>query len=84
MFNQSIVAKPSLVGRKRLARLTGERDSTIKHYTEVGLLPFQQAERGLARRYDAGEATERLREIRGLQAVGLSIEEIKQRLRRGV
>lgn len=80
MLNQLTAPNTGLVGRKALARLTGERDSTIKHYTEVGLLPFEQAERGLARRYDADEAAERLKHIRGLQAVGLSIEEIRNRL----
>ena len=34
-----------------LVRLTGVRYSTLKHYTEEGLLPFAQAEENLTRRY---------------------------------
>ena len=34
-----------------LARLTGVRYSTLKFYTEEGLLNFEQAEENLTRRY---------------------------------
>lgn len=34
-----------------LARLTGCRYSTLKHYTEEGMLPFEQEEENLTRRY---------------------------------
>jgi DNA-binding transcriptional MerR regulator len=68
------------IGRKALAELAGMRDSTLKFYTEQGLLPYHQAEPGLARRYDRDTAIARLREIEVLQAMGLSIEEIKARL----
>ena len=34
-----------------LARLTGCRYSTLKFYTEEGMLPFEQAEQNLTRRY---------------------------------
>jgi DNA-binding transcriptional MerR regulator len=80
MINRSAVERRGLVNRKTIARLTGERGSTIKHHSEVGLLPFEQAERGLARRYDVEETTGRLKDIRTLQTAGLSIEEIKERL----
>jgi hypothetical protein len=40
------------VGRKALAELAGVRDSTLKFYSEQGLLPYSQAGPGLARRYD--------------------------------
>ena len=34
-----------------LVRLTDVRYSTLKFYTEQGMLPFQQAEENLTRRY---------------------------------
>ena len=74
-------AKPKnkriLISRKQLARLTGARDSTIKFYTEQGLLPFTQAAAGLMRRYDKTTAKERLQEIRVLREGGLNIEQVK-------
>lgn len=69
-----------LIGRKQLAKLTGHRDSTLKFYSEQGLLPFEQAGQGLARRYDLELAGNRLREIEDLRQAGLSIEQIKTRL----
>ena len=68
-----------LVGRKQLAKLTGYRDSTLKFYSEQGILQFNQQGRGLARRYDRRQATERLHEIETLRLLGLSIEQIKAR-----
>jgi DNA-binding transcriptional MerR regulator len=68
------------VGRKALARMAEVRDSTLKFYSEQGLLPYEQADRGLARRYDPKEAIARLREIKKLRDLGLDIEQIKERL----
>ncbi len=68
------------IGRKALAELAGVRDSTLKFYSEQGLLPYSQAGAGLARRYDRDEAIARLRDIQALQAMGLDIEQIKARL----
>ena len=72
--------KPLLIGRKQLAESTGYRDSTLKFYSEAGLLPYHQAGAGLARRYDRREAAVRLQEIENLQSLGFSIEQIKNRL----
>jgi DNA-binding transcriptional MerR regulator len=74
-------SRKARVGRKALAELAGVRDSTLKFYSEEGLLPYSQAGPGLARRYDPKEALARLREIDGLQALGLDVEQIKARLR---
>jgi DNA-binding transcriptional MerR regulator len=71
------------VGRKALASLAGVRDSTLKYYSEQGLLPYFQGEEGLARRYDPQQAMDRLQEIEDLQSRGLSIEQIKERLEAG-
>lgn len=69
-----------LIGRSQLAKLSGVRDSTIKHYTEVGILPFVQKEARLARRYNQAEAMTRLQEIQALKTQGLKIAEIVQKL----
>lgn len=63
-----------------LARLTGLRYSTLKFYTEEGLLPFCQPESNLTRRYRRVETMERLERIGELKAQGLSIPEIQGRL----
>ncbi len=73
--------KRSAIGRNRLASLSGVRASTIKYYTEIGILPFVQEDARLARRYDAKVATERLKEIGELRARGLSIKDIRGRFR---
>ena len=56
-----------------LVRLTDVRYSTLKFYTEQGMLPFQQAEENLTRRYKREES------IR-LRQEGKSIQQIKQML----
>jgi hypothetical protein len=70
-----------VVRRAQLAQLTGIRPSTLKHYSELGLLPFHQEDAGLARRYDVDVATRRLEAIAQLRAQGLSLDEIRGRLR---
>ena len=60
-----------------LARLTGCRYSTLKFYTEEGMLPFEQPEENLTRRFPREKAVSRLKEIQRLKAQGLSIPEIK-------
>ena len=60
-----------------LVRLTGVRYSTLKFYTEEGLLPFEQAEENLTRRYRRQTSLQRIQEIRALREAGRSIPEIK-------
>lgn len=61
-----------------LARLTGCRYSTLKFYTEEGLLPFEQAEEKLTRRYRREESVKRVEWIRRLRQEGKSVPEIKK------
>ncbi len=72
--------KRTLISRKQLAQLTGFRDSTIKFYTEEGILPFTQAAAGLIRRYDKDATKDRLQEIKVLRDGGLNIDQIKAHL----
>ena len=59
-----------------LAELCGVRYSTIKFYAELGLLPFEQQGKRLAKYYPAKEASQRLKEILKLRDKGQSIPDI--------
>lgn len=61
-----------------LVRLTGMRYSTLKYYTEEGLLPFEQEEENLTRRYQREASILRIEEIKKLKTENLSIPEIKK------
>ena len=63
-----------------LVRLTDVRYSTLKFYTEQGMLPFQQAEENLTRRYKREESIRRIQWIKALRQEGKSIQQIKQLL----
>ena len=78
--SQPAVAEGRLFGRAKLAQASGLRSSTIKFYTEIGILPFEQEDQRLARRYNPNVALSRLKEIKRLRGQGLSIAQIKQRL----
>ncbi|MDO4356850.1 MAG: helix-turn-helix domain-containing protein [Clostridia bacterium] len=64
-----------------LVRLTGARYSTLKFYTEEGMLPFEQAEENLTRRYRRVESVARIARIRALREGGSTIPQVKERLR---
>ena len=61
-----------------LVRLTAVRYSTLKFYTEEGMLPFEQAEENLTRRYRRVESLERIAQIRRLREQKKTIPEIKE------
>lgn len=61
-----------------LARLTGSRYSTLKFYTEEGMLPFEQEEEKLTRRYKREESLERIKYIMEMRLEGKSVSEIKE------
>lgn len=63
-----------------LVRLTSTRYSTLKYYTEEGMLPFQQEEQKLTRRYHRENSVKLLEVIKGLKTEGLSVAEIKDKL----
>lgn len=63
-----------------MARLTGCRYSTLKFYTEEGMLPFEQAEQNLTRRYRREESVERVEWIRSKREAGMTVPEIKKML----
>lgn len=61
-----------------LVRLTNVRYSTLKFYTEEGMLPFEQAEENLTRRYKRTESIDRIALIKKLKAEGYTIPKIKE------
>lgn len=64
-----------------LVRLTESRYSTLKFYTEEGMLPFEQEEENLTRRYKREESVKRIEYIMKLRSEGKSIPEIKKYIR---
>lgn len=74
------IAVAEFVSIGELSRLSQMRYSTLKHYTECGLLPFYQEDRNLTRRYQRQDSLARLEEIKQLKAKGQSIPEIIQQL----
>ncbi|WP_449603054.1 helix-turn-helix domain-containing protein [Paenibacillus sp. Marseille-Q9583] len=63
-----------------LVRITNSRYSTLKHYTEEGMLPFEQAEENLTRRFKREETVARILWIKEMKTNGLSIPQIKEAL----
>lgn len=63
-----------------LARLTDVRYSTLKFYTEEGMIPFQQPEKNLTRRYKREGAVARILGIKKMRAEGKSVPEIREML----
>lgn len=72
----SEIKKREFLKMSELAELNGVRYSTIKFYSELGLLPFEQQGKRLAKCYPAKEASRRLQEILRLRAKGKTIPEI--------
>lgn len=60
-----------------LVRLTNSRYSTLKYYTEEGMIPFEQEEENLTRRFPRESAVKRIEEIKEFKSKGYSIPEIK-------
>lgn len=73
----AVIETAQYVSIGELARLTGCRYSTLKFYTEEGLLPFEQAEENLTRRFSREEALAALAKIKELRRTGRRIDEIK-------
>lgn len=63
-----------------MVRLTKVRYSTLKYYTEEGMLPFEQAEENLTRRYKQKQSLTQIPEIKALRQAEKSIPEVKAAL----
>lgn len=63
-----------------LVRITNSRYSTLKFYTEEGMLPFEQEKEKLTRRFPREKAVKRIDEIKELKRQGHRVDEIKKLL----
>lgn len=70
------IKKMDFLKMSDLAELCGVRYSTIKYYSELGLLPYEQRGERLAKYYPAKEASQRIREILKMREKGKTIPEI--------
>ena len=78
-MNKKAIEKNNILTIGELAEVSGTRLTTLKYYTELGILPFNQAEKRLTRKYKEEEALERLKKIKELKGKRLTIKEIIDR-----
>ena len=81
--SMEVIEQAEYVTIGELVLLTEVRYSTLKFYTEEGMLPFEQAEENLTRRYRRVESLERIAQIRRLREQKKTIPEIKEILECG-
>jgi DNA-binding transcriptional MerR regulator len=63
-----------------LAKVTGQKVSTLKYYVENDLIPFEQETTQARRTFNQIEAVKRIKEIVKLKEKRLTIAEIKNKL----
>lgn len=59
-----------------LAEYNGVRYSTVKFYSELGLLPYEQKGKKLAKYYPKDDASKRLKEILTLRGQGKTVNDV--------
>jgi len=74
--NLEQIKQRELLKLSELAELAGVRYSTIKYYSELGLLPYEQRGKRLAKYYPRIEATRRVKEILKLRGQGKTLIDI--------
>ena len=75
-MNKKTIEKNNVLTIGELSEVSGTRLTTLKYYTELGILPFNQAEKRLTRKYKEKEALERLEKIKKMKEKRLTIKEI--------
>jgi len=75
-MNQKVTENNNFLTIGKLAEASGTRQTTIKYYTEIGILPFSQAGERLVRKYKKDEVLKRLDEIKKMKDKRLTIREI--------
>ena len=75
-MNKKNIEKDEVLTIGELAEVSGVRLTTLKYYTEIGILPFNQGGEKLIRKYNKEEALERLEKIKELKEKRLTIKEI--------
>lgn len=79
--SQEVIENAEFVTIGELVRLTGVRYSTLKYYTEEGMLQYEQEEENLTRRYKRVDNMEKIMFIKQQKATGLSITQIKEMMK---
>lgn len=64
------------IRQSELAELNDIRPSTVKYYSELGLLPYKQQAEGLSKFYHREDSSKRLKEILELKKQGKTVTEI--------
>ena len=80
--SMEVIENSEYVTIGELVRLTNVRYSTLKYYTEEGMLSFEQAEENLTRRYKRELSMAQIQKIKDLRQAGKSIPEIKEILKK--
>ena len=75
-MNKKTIEKNKVLTIGELAEVSGIRLTTLKYYTELGILPFNQGGERLTRKYNKEKALERLEKIKKLKEKRLTIKEI--------
>ena len=75
-MNKKTIEKNNVLTIGELAEVSGTRLTTLKYYTELRILPFNQEGERLTRKYNKEEALERLEKIKELKEKRLTIKEI--------
>ena len=79
--SMEVIANAEYLTIGELVRLTDVRYSTLKYYTEEGLLSFEQTEENLTRHYKREESVAQIQKIKELRQERKSIAEIKEILK---
>ena len=75
-MNKKNIEKDEVLTIGELAEVSGVRLTTLKYYTEIGILPFNQGGEKLTRKYNKEETLERLEKIKELKEKRVTIKEI--------
>ena len=75
-MNKKTTEKNYILTIGELAEVSGIRLTTLKYYTELGILPFSQEGERLTRKYKEEETLDRLEKIKELKGKRLTIKEI--------
>jgi len=75
-MNKKASEKNNVLTIGELAEISGIRQTTLKYYTELGILPFNQDGKRLTRKYEKEGALERLEKIKEMKEKRLTIKEI--------
>jgi len=75
-MNKKTSEKNNILTIGELAEVSGIRQTTLKYYTELGILPFNQEGERLTRKYEKEESLERLEKIKEMKEKRLTIKEI--------